>query len=592
MENDEYTVEEARQRALHLAAEVAETDDSNVTVLLLQLKDILDLGPPRSSLGTIIRNDLWTYDVIHVCNLALKQDFAAIAGGWNTATKLGTILCQSCVGLKLPEVKEYEETFLPDVVDNVLTLAAKLLDFTVKARDMTDKNKHFQSFKTTVNSLEWLYTFHVFLTYNVLQSKRFVQILMSEDVEASLFILLILENIFKTNRQAMEKLEPNVLYSILDEIVFKISASEESSIGRASIRLILTATNIHPPLVEILLSKRYRGLKAYLSKWKARGFDNDVKRLVSLLEAGTIAQAEQVRLSRAATVIQAFYRGSKQRHSLKQAELGIILLQRKFRQRRLDKERTRHKEKRHEEHKLAIEQKRINEFRSSMQKQLKLLEGVPAREVNLFMAENQVNAASKIQATFRGMMGRRKYRERHNEVTRERAAVTIQRQFRRYQQRKADSKSPYPVVPGLTDARRAELQNMIAERRQMNPPKHRTQEELKELHEKAFSLLANHVLSNMKIRKSEQRRDALLARLNVDTDQLLAAPKLHEISPDVLDSFTSRSAPVIARAQQCHNEEMRKLKLPWWKKLWDEEEVDGTGARENQEARDNEQLNF
>ncbi|KAL9966128.1 hypothetical protein ACROYT_G024152 [Oculina patagonica] len=428
MENDEYTVEEARQRALHLAAEVAETDDSNVTVLLLQLKDILDLGPPRSSLGTIIRNDLWTYDVIHVCNLALKQDFAAIAGGWNTATKLGTILCQSCVGLKLPEVKEYEETFLPDVVDNVLTLAAKLLDFTVKARDMTDKNKHFQSFKTTVNSLEWLYTFHVFLTYNVLQSKRFVQILMSEDVEASLFILLILENIFKTNRQAMEKLEPNVLYSILDEIVFKISASEESSIGRASIRLILTATNIHPPLVEILLSKRYRGLKAYLSKWKARGFDNDVKRLVSLLEAGTIAQAEQVRLSRAATIIQAFYRGSKQRHSLKQAELGIILLQRKFRQRRLDKERTRHKEKRHEEHKLAIEQKRINEFRSSMQKQLKLLEGVPAREVNLFMAENQVNAASKIQATFRGMMGRRKYRERHNEVTRERAAVTIQRQ--------------------------------------------------------------------------------------------------------------------------------------------------------------------
>lgn len=71
-----------------------------------------------------------------------------------------------------------------------------------------------------------------------------------------------------------------------------------------------------------------------------------------------------------------------------------------------------------------------------------------------------------------------------------------------------------------------------------------------------------------------------------------AAPKLHEITPDMLDSFTSRSAPVIARAQQCHNEEMRKIKLPWWKKLWDEEEVDGTGAKENQETRDDEQLNF
>lgn len=134
------------------------------------------------------------------------------------------------------------------------------------------------------------------------------------------------------------------------------------------------------------------------------------------------------RLARAATAIQAFYRGSKQRHRLKQAELGIILLQRKFRQRRLDKERTREKEKRHEDRKLAVEQKRINEFRSSMRKQLKMLESVPAREVNLFMAENQVKAASKIQAAFRGMVARRKYRERSEEVTRERAAVTIQRQ--------------------------------------------------------------------------------------------------------------------------------------------------------------------
>lgn len=37
MESNEQT-EQARQRALHLAAEVAETDDSNVPVLLLQLK--------------------------------------------------------------------------------------------------------------------------------------------------------------------------------------------------------------------------------------------------------------------------------------------------------------------------------------------------------------------------------------------------------------------------------------------------------------------------------------------------------------------------------------------------------------------------
>lgn len=74
---------------------------------------------------------------------ALKQDFGGISGGWETASLLGNILCQSCVGLTLPEVKEYEETFLPDVVENLLTLAAKLLDFSVKAKVVSVKDNMY-----------------------------------------------------------------------------------------------------------------------------------------------------------------------------------------------------------------------------------------------------------------------------------------------------------------------------------------------------------------------------------------------------------------------------------------------------------------
>ena len=69
-----------------------------------------------------------------------------------------------------------------------------------------------------------------------------------------------------------------------------------------------------------------------------------------------------------------------------------------------------------------------------------------------------------------------------------------------------------------------------------------------------------------------------------------AAPKLHAVTPDMLDSLTSRSTPVIARAQQCPNEEMRRLKLPWWKKLWDEDPVDGPGEKPG--AQEEQQLNF
>ena len=51
-------------------------------------------------------------------------------------------------------------------------------------------------------------------------------------------------------------------------------------------------------------------------------------------------------------------------------------------------------------------------------------------------------------------------------------------------------------------------------------------------------MLANHVLSNMKIRKGEQRRDALLARLDVDTDQLLGEEKIYlTCKKNLQDSF-------------------------------------------------------
>lgn len=50
VDGDEET-EQARQRALHLAAEVAETDDSNVPVLLLQLKGTLTFFTRRIQTG-------------------------------------------------------------------------------------------------------------------------------------------------------------------------------------------------------------------------------------------------------------------------------------------------------------------------------------------------------------------------------------------------------------------------------------------------------------------------------------------------------------------------------------------------------------
>lgn len=84
-----------------------------------------------------------------------------------------------------------------------------------------------------------------------------------------------------------------------------------------------------------------------------------------------------------------------------------------------------------EEQSLIAEQKKLQGFRSSMKKKLKMLETVPAREVNKFMVENQEQAASRIQAAFRGMKTRQQLKTVKDDYRRTKAATTIQRQVNR-----------------------------------------------------------------------------------------------------------------------------------------------------------------
>jgi len=50
----------------------------------------------------------------------------------------------------------------------------------------------------------------------------------------------------------------------------------------------------------------------------------------------------------------------------------------------------------------------------------------------------------------------------------------------------------------------------------------------------------------------------------------LDAPKLSELKLEQVDSFVCRSVPVATKARENHNNELRLLKQPWWRKLSDE----------------------
>ena len=59
-------------------------------------------------------------------HLALLQDFSPIKGGWGTAASLCSILCQCCDGVRLEASLEFNETFLPNALDNMLNLSFKI----------------------------------------------------------------------------------------------------------------------------------------------------------------------------------------------------------------------------------------------------------------------------------------------------------------------------------------------------------------------------------------------------------------------------------------------------------------------------------
>ena len=118
------------------------------------------------------------------------------------------------------------------------------------------------------------------------------------------------------------------------------------------------------------------------------------------------------------------------RKQLYRANRAFAVLQRRFRERRKEKEREKAREKEDEERKDALERRMIHNLRSSMRKQMKMLESLPAREVNQFMVENQVNAATRIQAGYRGMLARREAHKLRIVTQQHRAATVIQRQVR------------------------------------------------------------------------------------------------------------------------------------------------------------------
>ncbi|KAH0621298.1 hypothetical protein JD844_022434 [Phrynosoma platyrhinos] len=554
-------------RILSLAAQVTESSDQDVPVLLLKLKginiticfsalDILRSVPTGSNELQKIKQDVYYYDLVQYCLFVLKQDYTRVLGGWTTAAQIAEILSK----------------LLPSAVDNLLFLGKRLQSQYVREIKDEERNEFSQSFKTVTDALCWLCEGHAQLTGKVLQNGQFQQLLMTDDVETSTVIMSVLEKILKTNIAVLLELDEKSLRCILDELVYKLSSSTNPVIGNAAVTLLLLITESDAQLLMTLVM-RYKGLQTLLSKqWTGKGFDGNLNQLLDLLYSQNYKIDKTQSLQQAACIIQAAWRGFQTRKRLKQLPKAVTTLQRNFRAKRERELQDLQKQKEEEELCRQLQLQRQRAMRLFHERQLTVLEIVHAGQVEKHMHEMKEKSAKTIQRYWRAFKARRNFQQQKKYLQQYKAAVILQRAVLKFleKRRKRRAYSLWKKPKSLSDEQRLSLQQKVDNYIRLHPASEMSEEMSRELHHQAQENLAKYLLRQRQDHKAEQHREALLAQIHTDVDQLMCAPSLAESTLKDLNVFMSRSVPVVAKAKQSHNSMLKYTRWPWWKKIGEE----------------------
>ncbi|XP_074652826.1 IQ calmodulin-binding motif-containing protein 1-like [Tubulanus polymorphus] len=564
------------QRMIALAAEVAEASDKHVPGLLLRLEEILDSVTPGTRYAGQVKQDIWEFELLSVMVLAIKQDFSRVSGSWETAARLATLLSNCCTGIDPPDRDKFNDVILPDAAENLLILAKRVQDRYIKAQD--SKGTYFTAddllghFRAVIDSVVMIYNVHTFIVGNVLRSAWLLQLLITDDKETAISLTNLIMRLARADRAVISTLDEKQSNGILDELVYKLSISEDPDIASCSIRCLLALCDLYPPTIEALC-RRYKGLRLLISKWTGKGFAKDLQALLFLLDAGNAQRAEMEKFHRAAIRIQALWRMFNTRRKLQKVNSVFKKFHKEYRLRREVSSREKQQEKQQLElrHQLMMARKR--KVRELRERQLEYMEILPAADVDDYIRREEDRSATKLQASWRGYRERKLLGDRKERAVRIKATVAIQRQVRKWLARREAKKKEPPAFqrpPGLTDERRVELQQYIQQHREDHPCEIKSREEQEKIHERAQMMLQRFMMTSKHTRVKHQEREAMLARIENDSELLLNAPKLDEATEKDLELYVCRSVPIANRAQMLHNNEMKRLKQPWWRKLGDE----------------------
>ena len=208
-------------------------------------------------------------------------------------------------------------------------------------------------------------------------------------------------------------------------------------------------------------------------------------------------------------------------------------------------------------------------MRTFHEKQMLLIEQLPASKVGSFLLNQQTRAVTRVQSWWRGQLGRRMYRQRREHARMVAAAVVIQRTVRKFLRGKQNSPQVQASIPGFTsmeDQERERLQAEVVKYREEHRPSQCSDDQLRCTHDEVQQLLGDFY-SRISVTETgdAERTHLLLSKLERDCSLLLTMPRLVDVTDEQMEQFTSSSQPVARMARQMHREEMRATEQPWWK---------------------------
>ena len=599
---NEMTTRNRFPEVLRVASDVATGCDSDIPKTLLRLKSLFEAQTLRAAELRDVREDIWKCDLVHVLVEVLRQDFSRVPGAWITAAELASLLSGICSGLKpaqkasrapaaaastgagqssvggatateasLEQIEEYYDFLLPTAVDSLLILANNILELESIDSDSLGTStsaNYLECYCMAVDSLVWLCKNHPSCVLRAVKSPYLLNALISDSTDYCEVAVLALKSMVEIDSSQLAMLPTEALQAILDELAYK-ALGGENNLAIVSIQVLARFAKGIPSMLDYITT-RYKGLLAVIRKWKDQQLDGEVEEFISQLERMCDSQEKQDHAGKAALLIQSAWRGYATRKQLERVQRGIRRFQLIYRKRRAERMEQKRQElavKRSEESHQATLRDSLCSFHKQ---QMTIVEQLPASELEGFMHCQQHQAATTIQAWWKGTQARRDFEKKSEAAKVVTKVVVLQRAVRRFLRKRRwhrDYETNRLSTCSITQEEREALQLEIARQRELHPPAYHSEAQLQALHDEVQDRLGEFYSSRLAASRLEEQQSSLIAQLDRDCARILSAPALSEATPDVVKVFSSDSVVIARMARMAHEEELKAMQLPWWKRF-------------------------